>query len=275
MQSQLTTIVLALVVGYLGGISSQLFQSRSTPPEQVEAEQGAELFSSVHMQTEVDELILQIAQLGKKTAQLEKQLNEIAHNQSFINENIPTESVKPVDNNSRRSGPVTPNKNNLVSAGVDPGIADDILRRISQQEFRRLELQNLLQRNTSSDTRLYRDELRELNKNKISLRSELGDDLYSRYLVVSGQNNRVKVRAVMADSPAELNGIQQDDVILNYGDRNILDHSDLRTATLEGDIGSFTNVTILRDGARMDLIVPRGTLGVQLEAIILDAAQQQ
>ena len=275
MKSQLTTIVLALVVGYLGGISSQLFQSRATPPEQVEAEQGAELFSSVHMQTEVDELILQIAQLGKKTAQLEKQLNEIAHNQSFINENIPTESVKPVDNNSRRSGPVTPNKNNLVSAGVDPGIADDILRRISQQEFRRLELQNLLQRNTSSDTRLYRDELRELNKNKISLRSELGDDLYSRYLVVSGQNNRVKVRAVMVDSPAELNGIQQDDVILNYGDRNILDHSDLRTATLEGDIGSFTNVTILRDGARMDLIVPRGTLGVQLEAITLDATQQQ
>ena len=77
----------------------------------------------------------------------------------------------------------------------------------------------------------------------------------------------------MADSPAELNGVLQDDVILYYDDQKILNSSDIRKATLEGDIGTLTNVEILRDGMRMSLIVPRGTLGVRLEEIQLSPAR--
>lgn len=275
MKSQLTIIVLALIAGYLGGISSQFFHSRSTPVGQMQAEQGAEHSSSFHVHTEPGELTLQIAQLQQKVDQLEVQLNEITYAQININDSIDNNTIKYVEKNNRQRHPVTPNIDNLVSAGVDPIIADDILRRISQQEFRRLELQNLMQRNTSSNMQQYRDELRELNENKISLRSELSDDEYDQYLMVSGQNNRMKVTSVMAGSSAELNGIQKDDVILYYDDHKIFNLPELRKATLDGEIGNFTNIVILRHGMHMSYVVPRGTLGVQLEAIQFNPAQYQ
>ena len=154
-------------------------------------------------------------------------------------------------------------------------MADDILRRINEQYYRRLELQNLIQRRISPDTQQYREELRELNRNIISLRSELGDDRYDKYLFVSGQNNRMKVISVINGSPAESSGFQEGDVILFYDNKKILNLSDMREATLTGEIGQFTTVGILRDGMPLSLTIPRGTLGLQLEAIQLDPASYQ
>lgn len=275
MKSHLATIVIALCAGCLGGISSHFFLSGSAPVEQTQAEQGTELSRAFPAQTEAGEVTLQITQLQQKTDWLEMQFNEIVHTQSNSKDSTENTVLAPVDNKVRQRAPVIPNKDNLVYAGVDPDIADDILRRISQQEFRRLELQNLIQRNASSETQQYRNELRELKQNKISLRAELGDDAYDRYLVESGQNNRMKVTSVMAESPAELNGIQKEDVILYYDENRIFNWSELREATLDGEIGSYTNVVIFRDGQRMSLIVPRGTLGVQLEAVQLDPAEER
>jgi membrane-associated protease RseP (regulator of RpoE activity) len=275
MKSHLTTLFIALIVGYLGGISSQLFHSKSRPDEQIQVKQAAAPSSSFDVQTEPDELVLQIAHLQQRIDWLEMQLNEIVDNQPIITAGTENKTIISTAKNTRPGRTVVPDKDNLVSAGVDPVTADDILRRISQQEFRRLELQNLIQRNTGSDIRQYRDELRALNQNKISLRSELGDDAYDQYLMVSGQNNRMQVSAVMAESPAELNGIQKDDVILYYDDKKIFNWSDLRGATLAGEIDSYTNVVIFRDGMRMSVIVPRGTLGVQLEAIQVDPARER
>lgn len=275
MKSHLASLLIALIAGYLGGVSSQFFQAKSIPPEQIQEKHRSEPSSAFYVQTETSELTLQLAQLQERIDWLEMQLNEIANNQSNITDSSEKKTITSTGENTPQVRSLVPDKNNLVSAGVDPVIADDILRRISQQEFRRLELQNLIQRNTGLDIRQYRDELREINQNKISLRAELGDDAYDRYLLESGQNNRMQVTAVMAESPAEVNGIQKGDVILNYNDQKIFNWSDLREVTLEGEIGSFTNVVIYRDGMRMSLIVPRGTLGVQLEAVQLDPALQR
>jgi len=254
MKLHLTTFFIALIAGYLGGVSSQFFQSASV--DQTRERVNTDLSRPLQIPIESSTFTLQIAQLQQKIYWLEMQLNEIAQNQTTITDNTEVETRESTGKNIR-----------------NPYVADDILRRISQQEFRRLELQNLIRRNTSSGARQYRNELRELNKNKVTLRSELGDEEYDQYLVVSGKNNRVKVSSVMADSPAELNGVLQDDVILYYDDQKILNSSDIRKATLEGDIGTLTNVEILRDGMRMSLIVPRGTLGVRLEEIQLSPAR--
>jgi hypothetical protein len=275
MKSHLSTLIIALIAGYLGGISGQFFQSKSIPAEQIQVKPGTELSNSFYVQTEPDDLTLQIAHLQQKINWLEMQLNEMANNQSDITDSTENPTIKSTGKNTRQGRTVVPDKDNLVAAGVNPDIADDILRRISQQEYRRLELQNLIQRNAASDIGKYRDEIRELNNSKISLRYELGDDAYDQYLMVSGQNNRMKVTSVMAESPAELNGIQKDDVILYYDDQKIFKLSDLREATLDGEIGYYTNIVIFRDGMPMSLIVPRGTLGVQLEAIQLDPARER
>ena len=270
MKSHLTTLFIALIVGYLGGISSQFFQPQSTPVEQIQAKHTAESPDPLPMQTESGDLTPQMAQIQQKIHRLERQLNELANNQATLTDSIADKTEKSVEKSIRQHLPVAVNKDNLVAAGVNPEFADAILRRISQQEFRRMELINLIQRKASPDLRPYRDELREIQQNKITLRSELGDDEYDQYLNVTGQNNRVKVSSVMAGSPAESNGFQKGDVIVYYGDQKILDSTDMRNATLEGDIDSLTNVEILRDGSRMNLTVPRGTLGVQLEAIQID-----
>ncbi|MCK5396557.1 MAG: PDZ domain-containing protein [Gammaproteobacteria bacterium] len=273
MKSHLTTFFIALIVGYLGGISSQFFYPESTPVGQTMEKYTTDSFNPFHRQTESSDLTSQMAQIQQKINRLEMQINEIAKNQASLTENLEDKTEKSVEKSIRQYLPLVPNKDNLVSAGVNPEYADDILRRISQQEFRRMELINLIQRKASPDLRLYRDELREIQKNKVTLRSELGDEDYDQYLIVTGQNNRVKVSSVMTGSPAESNGFRKDDVIVYYGDQKILNSTDIQNATLEGDIGSFINVEILRDGSRMSLMMPRGTLGIQLEAIHLDSAQ--
>ena len=271
MKLHLTTLFIALIAGYLGGVSSQVFQSESVdhPRERV----NTDIYNPLQIPTVPSTFTLQIAQLLQKIDWLEMQLNEIAQNQTNIIANTEVETRTSTEKNIRQRRSAAPSKDNLVAAGVNPYVADDILRRISQQEFRRMELQNLIRRNTSSGAQQYRNELRELNRNKITLRSELGDEEYDQYLFVNGENNRVKVSSVMADSPAELNGIQKDDVIVYYDNQKILNSSDIRKATLEGDIDTLTNVEILRDGMRMSLIVPRGTLGVRLVDIQLSPAQ--
>ncbi len=77
----------------------------------------------------------------------------------------------------------------------------------------------------------------------------------------------------MAGSPAEINGFQQDDVILYYGDERIIELNDLRKAAWGGDSASSVNVEILRAEQRMSLTVPGGTMGVRLEPIQLDGTQ--
>ena len=277
MKSHLTTLFIALIVGYLGGVTSQFFQSKSRPTpipvNQTREKHNSDSSNPFHMEIESSDLTPQIAQIQQKINWLEMQLNEIAQNQTTITNRIEDKTEKSVEKNIRQNLPVVPNIDNLVSAGVNPEFANDILRRISQQEFRRMELINLIQRKASPDLRQYRDELREIKQNKITLRSELGDDEYDQYLIVTGQNNRVKISSVMAGSPAESNGFQKDDVIVYYGNQNILNSTDIRNATLAGDIDSFTNVEILRDGSRMSLTVPSGTLGVRLEAVQIDPAR--
>ena len=200
------------------------------------------------------------------------QIGGIAQNQAAITAELEHTTKKSTEKRVPQL-PAASRKDNLVSAGVNPDIADDILGRMRQHQFRRMELRNLMRANTSSDTRQYSDELRELDENRISLRSELGDDHYDQYLIVSGLNNRVKVFSVVAGSPAELNGVQKDDVILYYGDQKIMNVYDVQQAALGDDFGGFVNVEILRDGSRMNLTVPRGTLDVRLDAMQLDPVQ--
>ena len=165
MKSHLTTLLIALIVGYLGGISSQSFQPQSTPVDQSLKKHTAESSNSLPMQTESSDLTPQMALIQQKIHWLEMQLNELAKNQATLTDSIEDKTEKSVEKSIRQHLPVAPNKDNLVAAGVNPEYADAILRRISQQEFRRMELINLIQRKASPDLRQYRDELREIQQN--------------------------------------------------------------------------------------------------------------
>ncbi|VAW63846.1 hypothetical protein MNBD_GAMMA08-3083 [hydrothermal vent metagenome] len=269
MKAHITTVIIALIMGYLGGYFSHNSQTIIDADTQ---QQTPEDNNNFQASTEED-LIYLVDTLQYKIENLQIQINALEKKQQQINH-----SEQSLSGNSNQKKPnvnarVVLNKKDLVSAGINSDIADDLLRRSSHQNFRRLELQNLMRRATPALRKQYTAELRELNKNKISLRTEIGDNVYDQYLFTSNQNNRVKVSSVMSGSPAEASGFQIDDIILYYDNKKVLNWADLRTATTQGDIGVYTSVEILRDGAQMSLMVPSGTLGVQLNAVQVDPSQ--
>ena len=277
MKSHITILFLALIAGYIGGTSSQFSQPEPAPVTEAKVITTIDSSRPIELQKDSDNSTLQIAQieqLKQKINDLESQLYEIVEVQKTLTANKDNKTKASTKNTLTFQTITAPNIDNLISAGIDPTVADEILRRISQQEFRRMELKNLISRNISPDLQQqYLDELRNLRESKISLRSEIGDEGFDNYLIVSGQNNRMKVTTVMAGSPAEINGVKKGDVILSYGDQKILSWPDLRKATLAGDVGISTNIEIMRDGQRINITVPRGTLGVHLTAIRIDPVQ--
>jgi len=264
MKAHLITLTIAFFAGYIGGYMGSGNSIDKLSENRKSSNNVENSLNPFQVSTQDTGLEYQIEALHSKIDSLQKQISSLQDKQAHLNTETHNTSEEAVKNTPVNHA--SPNRKNLVASGMTPDIADDILRRMSQDEFRRLELQNLIQRSDSNARIEYRKELRELNANKISLRSEMGDDNYDKYLFVSGQNNRVKVRSVMAGSPAESSGFQNDDVILYYDNKKILSWPDIRAATVEGEIGSYTNVEILRDGQQMSLMVPRGTLGVQLDA---------
>lgn len=269
MKSQLTTLIIALIAGYFAGYLG----SNKTPTKiNTDTSVNTRTDNSNPFQTHAEpvDLIYKIDTLQLKVEELENQISVLQKSQKKLADNNAHSSSNQTNKeNTRTKTPSggSPNKKNMIASGVNPDMADDILRRISQQDYRRLELQNLIRHADPATRREYRYELRELNKNKLSLRSEIGEDSYDRYLFVSGRNNRVKVRSVMTGSPAESSGLLADDVILSYNDQKILSWPDIRAATMQAEIGSYINIEILRDGNVMNMTIPGGTLGVQLDAL--------
>ena len=273
MKTHLTTIILALCLGflggYLGGKSSQSSHNNTTELPALNSTELSDYITSENVFNQTPAETIQLEKLQYKVEKLELQLQALV--QSSNNSDSADESHS---NNTPKASffgrPAKPNRESLSATGMSDDEADKLLRRMSQQEYQRLELQNNIRRNQGAASSTYREQLRELNKNKISLRSELGDEAYDKYLFASQQSNRVKISSVMAGSPAESSGFESNDIILSYGDEKILKWADIRRVTLEGDIGSYANVDIIRNGERMSLMVPRGTLGVQLEPVQLD-----
>lgn len=272
MKNYLLTIILATslgyAAGYLGGLSSQ-------PATESRAQNDSASDDTAYKTSDqIPVNLLQFELLKYQVERLQQQLDEInsvdtGYEATAENSNQPD---KPRTQTSfAPTRPVEPNQDDLLAAGVSADQASQLLRRISQQNYRQLELQNLIRRYPDQAAQ-YRNELRELNQNRISLRSELDEASYDKYLYHSGQNNRVEVSSVMAGSPAESAGFSAGDVILSYDNKKILSWTDIRQATLDGDINSYTNVDVLRNGERITLTVPRGTLGVQLNPLQMDPA---
>lgn len=276
MKQHLITIVLALCIGflggYLGGKNSSDPESNKTALPAINSADLAGYISSDNLSNTTSADSTQLEDLQYKVELLALQLDALT--QSSSDNESPAENITShVTKAPSFNRPVRPNKKNLSAAGISSDEAEKLLRRMSQQEYRRLELQNNISRNKGAASNEYRQQLRELNQNKISLRSELGDEAYDKYLFSSQQNNRVKISSVMAGSPAESAGFASNDIILSYDNQKVLAWSDIRRLTLEGEIGSYTNVDILRNGERMSLMVFRGTLGVQLEPVLLDPTE--
>ena len=94
------------------------------------------------------------------------------------------------------------------------------------------------------------------------LRAELGDADYERFLAANGRSTSVGIGSVIANSPAQVAGLQPGDEIVRYDGERVFSMMDMAGRIMQGEKEGNVVVDILRDGIPMQLVLPRGPLGV-------------
>ena len=198
----------------------------------------------------------ELARLQGRVATVEQRLAAVA------------EPVAGSDKLERTAQPNTPEdrRSALIKSGMEYDLAADLVWRQDRNELDRLELRDLAIREGWYRSDRYRQEMRRLAKEAPDLRSEVGDEIYDRYLFASGHDNRVSVTSVIADSPAEGAGIQPGDIVDTYAGERIFTQAELRSATTDGELGDLVPVQLRRtDGSRAQIWLPRGPLGIRMD----------
>ncbi|MEW6270269.1 MAG: PDZ domain-containing protein [Thermodesulfobacteriota bacterium] len=154
----------------------------------------------------------------------------------------------------------------LVAAGFPEDRVRAFKEKIDQVELDRLYLRDVAAREGWLDTPRFREEDVDVDAVVGEARSELGEDFYDWLLYSTGRPNRVRVGDVIGGSAAATAGLRPGDVILGYGEQRVFDPEELRTATTGGTAGDATSISVLRDGRERRFVVPRGPLGVRIEA---------
>jgi hypothetical protein len=141
----------------------------------------------------------------------------------------------------------------LLAEGFAPDRAEWIIRRTEELRMQALQAQYDAQRGGRPV---------DPGAGEQSLRTELGEADYERYLRASGRATTIPIRDVLASSPAERSGIQPGDEILAYAGKRVFDMRELNALTLEGTPGESVVVEVRRDGQTVQLVMPRGPLGI-------------
>lgn len=143
----------------------------------------------------------------------------------------------------------------LVDAGFAPDRAEWITRR--EAELRMTALQAQYEARRSGEPLAATDV-----DPGATLRADLGDVDYERYLEATGRPTSVGVMNVIAGSPAAQAGLERGDRLVSYGGRRVYDVGDVNALTVEGTPGEPVTVEVERDGRRMQIVIPRGPLGI-------------
>lgn len=143
----------------------------------------------------------------------------------------------------------------LTDAGFAPDRAEWIVRR--EAELRMTELQ------AQYEARRGGEPLDGALEDRAAvLRTELGETDYERYLEATGRPTSVAVRNVLAGSPAEQAGLEPGDRLVAYGGQRVYGVGELNDLTIEGAAGAPVTVDVVRDGQTIQLVIPRGPLGI-------------
>jgi len=215
----------------------------------------------------VEYLEAEIEIIKQQLQQITLTLQELTESQ--VEGSAATVSPTAINSRNRYASALTQrlyNLDNLIRGGIDPSLAEDIVRRKNSIELKRLALQDRATRDGYLNTQQYFDELEAINSDDVSLREELGDERYDEYLFASKQNNRIRITSVMLGSAAEQAGILNGDVVLSYDNIRMFTWQELKDATSAGQLGEYVSISIYRNGEIFSFSVPRGPLGVQLGA---------
>jgi hypothetical protein len=213
------------------------------------------------VQARLDEVSAGWARMEDEVTRLRRRVGELEQRLAAV-------PAKPAETSALPRASSTPDgqRGALVKAGLAEGDAAELVRRQGQQALDRLNLRDLAVREGWLGTDRYREEAARLDEAKVELRSELGEEVYDRYLYAAGDDNRVRVDGIIPGSVAELAGLQPGDLIETYAGARVFNYSDLRDATAAGERGELVQVQVRRGQQVFDAWLARGPLGVQLDS---------
>ncbi len=145
----------------------------------------------------------------------------------------------------------------LVKAGFDSEEAERILRRESELRMEVMQARFEARMNGEAFDP-YNSELNPAQR----LAEELGEERYERYLEANNRSTSIAINSVLESSPAQAAGLLPGDRIVRYGGERVYSVGDLTRQTMQGDPGENVVVDVMRDGAPMQVVLPRGPLGI-------------
>ncbi len=248
-------IILSAIIGICVGLAAAAYFPQPDeefrafiPPEPVEAgraqcspDQDLEVALFNERDT-THRLIDEIGRLEAEIESLSKNPSGPLGGQAWVREAWAELSIEEPDIDRRQQ---------LVDGGFDPSRAGWLAQRESE-----------LQMSVTNDSTMPLDHLETRLRARQALRAEIGDFEYEQYLAATGQSTAVAVRQVFADSPAEAGGLQVGDEIVDYDGIRVFNVFELSDVSASGPGGDSVVVNIERDGAPMQLVLPRGTLGI-------------
>ena len=146
----------------------------------------------------------------------------------------------------------------LVEAGFSPDRAAWIQRREDELRLEAMQARFDAQRSGDMQAMFAAGSFSES-----SLRDELGDAQYEQYLDAFGRSTTVRIGSVIESSPGQLAGLQTGDEIVRYDGRRVFNYGDINNQQLQGEPGQSIVVDIVRDGTPMQIVMPRGPIGIQ------------
>jgi hypothetical protein len=145
----------------------------------------------------------------------------------------------------------------LLDAGFSPDRAALIVQRESELQMQAMQARYDARQSGEgfdpNDIRLNPDS---------ALRAEIGDSEYESYLQANGRSTSVTISSVMQTSPAQNAGLKPGDDIVAYGGERVFSTSELNAQTMQGAPGESVLVDIERDGVPMQIVLPRGPIGI-------------
>lgn len=145
----------------------------------------------------------------------------------------------------------------LVEAGFLPNQAEWITRR--EQELQMEALQARFDAERSGEEI---DWMESRTLTSDTLRTELGDADYERYLEANDRSTAVSVSSVIESSPAQMAGLMPGDEIVRYDGERVFSMTDLTRRTMVGEPGQTVVVDVVRNGNLMQVALPRGPVGI-------------
>jgi len=152
----------------------------------------------------------------------------------------------------------------LLEQGFAEALADDIRRSYEQNQLEILELRDRATREAWVDSPRFEDEVVALEQD---LRTRLGPNDYDVLLYATGEPNRVILQRVIEGSSAAGAGLEADDVVVRYANREIFRPRDLLAATSAGRAGEMVEIAVIRAEQRQRLQIRRGPLGATVRRV--------